>query len=320
MITMRKTTSIFLIICSVLFSCTKDFIVSDISKKALEVNSPVDDYKTSSNTITFWWQPLEGADSYNLKVVRPSFASPLEVLLDTTIASSKFILTLEPGSYEWSVKGVNSVYSTSLIPYQLQIDSSADLTGLEVKLLSPSASYTTNSSTIKFKWGSLYSASQYKLLINDGQVIDTTIIENSITLSLPSTSGSNSNFRWAVIAKNTESESKLNSIQHQVVIDLKGPATPILNFPLMSATVSLSSDTLKWKVASDVSYDSLYVSEDSTFSGISPIVFAKPFAKLSDLGLLPNSGSNFYFWKVRSFDAFGNKSSFSIVRKFKLSL
>src|SRR6185369_6148207 len=95
------STSLLLI--SFFLSCD-DFIEKDISKKNVMILSPPDGYVTNSLTQTFWWQEIDGAEQYNLQVVRPNFSSVQQLVLDTTTSGNKFNYSFLPGIYQWRIR------------------------------------------------------------------------------------------------------------------------------------------------------------------------------------------------------------------------
>jgi len=301
----------------VLFSCKKDFVVEDITKSRLTVNAPTDSLVTTTNVITFWWEELNGAESYNLQVVQPSFAKTAKLLVDTNITKNKFNLTLKPGRYQWRVKGVNAGGATVFETFNLIIDSTSDLSDQLVNLLSPSNGLITGSTIVIFKWEGLPAAKKYRIQINGGLIKDTITSLTNYPTTLKAVNNSITVFTWNVKAINDGSESSYNITPFSFTVDLKAPATPGLLAPVHFANAN-TTDTLKWVKASDAIYDSIYVSEDSLFNNTIHFFSDRSFAPISDLDLVPNAPGNYYWWRIRSFDAVGNRSNFSITRKFRL--
>jgi hypothetical protein len=95
-------TSAFLLI--LFFACRKDFIVENIESKTLTINAPADNLATTVNVVTFWWEPLDVAEKYNLQVVKPNFQSVASLVADTNVTGTKLNLTLQPGTYQWRIK------------------------------------------------------------------------------------------------------------------------------------------------------------------------------------------------------------------------
>lgn len=311
-------TTILLLV--VITACKKDFIVEDISKKTLTVNAPSPDLETDINTITFWWDPLDGAEAYNLQIVKPSFSKAVKLMLDTNLTATKFNFTFTPGVYQWRIKATNAGHSTAFQTFNIHIDTTSDLTEQIVNLLLPANGAITGNTVVTFSWKGLTAAKKYRFILNDGTLKDTTLVNSSLTCTLLAAKNTTTSFSWNVKAINDEGESQFNAAAFTLTIDRKGPGTPVLLFPGLTATVSGNSDSLKWSRGSaDVVYDSVYVSDDSTFFNLSQWRVDDVFTRLSDLNLSPSPSGSFYFWKVRSFDLYGNGSAFSARRKFHLN-
>lgn len=102
------------------FSCD-DIFETDISDDMVVLRTPSEGYATSSQSITFWWDSLEGADEYELQVVSPDMATANVLVIDTVIVKTQFAMTLTTGQYEWCVKGMNNGYETALACRSLEI-------------------------------------------------------------------------------------------------------------------------------------------------------------------------------------------------------
>ena len=72
--------SIILFCLCILLACTKDFIQKDIRKDLVNIIAPNDSLSTPNNLITFWWDELDGAETYNLQIVKPNFNAITQLL------------------------------------------------------------------------------------------------------------------------------------------------------------------------------------------------------------------------------------------------
>jgi len=309
-----------IVLLTLLLACKKDFVVSDITNKTIAINGPSNNVETTANLITFWWDALDGAEKYTLQVVKPDFAHMAQLVLDTSIATNKFKLSLQPGSYQWRIKATNAGYSTAFQTFNLKIDTTNNLGQQLVNLLNPINNFTTASRVITFQWSPVISAVKYELQINGGAVKDTSITGTSLTCTLSAAANATAAYTWNVKAINDISQTLYNPSPFIVVIDLKGPNTPGLTFPANAASV-VDSLSLKWtRNSSDVAYDSVYVAGDSLFSSVlNQQVSTQNSLRISSLGLSPSPANTYYWWKVRSFDAVGNPSAYSLKLKFRLT-
>jgi len=83
-------------------------ILKNISAECVAITSPKDSLQTESEEIIFMWDKLEGATSYNIQIVQPSFAEAEKVLVDTTIVNNRFSHELAIGKYQWRIKALNA--------------------------------------------------------------------------------------------------------------------------------------------------------------------------------------------------------------------
>ena len=92
-----------------------------ISMVKVKLLSPPDNFVTKISDQTFWWEPVKGAEVYNLQIVIPDLTNPHFLILDTTITNNAFSYSLNPGEYEWRVNASNSAYSTQYTKRSLLI-------------------------------------------------------------------------------------------------------------------------------------------------------------------------------------------------------
>ena len=120
---MKNFLKIFLVINILAFSACESFIERDISDKSIAILAPANNYSGSSLTITFWWQELTGVENYQLQVVRPSFSSTQQIVLDTLVAEDRFVYTFAtPGDYQWRIRGINNGSQTDYTIRSFSID------------------------------------------------------------------------------------------------------------------------------------------------------------------------------------------------------
>ena len=149
-----------LILAVFLFSCD-DVIEKDISKKGLNVLSPPDQFKSGNTTVNFFWDYLEGADDYQLEVVRGRFDSVVSFAVDTFIRGNQFTYNFNPGEYEWSLRALNSVSSTSYVVRSFTIDSTTNISLSSVIITFPLKDSVYKDSSLTLRWEGLFSAQSY---------------------------------------------------------------------------------------------------------------------------------------------------------------
>lgn len=301
----------------IFFNC-KDIIEEDIEEETVVLLAPANGLQTVVVSHTFWWEPVDGADNYNLQIVTPSFSNLESLVADTNLSNVQFQYTLNPGNYEWAVRAYNSASSTDFTVFVLTIDSTPDLSAQQVVLNSPSNNTATGDSTITFRWYELYNAEDYRLEIHtpdwDGQsVINPQIIDGTeYTVYL------DENFyTWGVQAQNATSSSPYTT--RDLIVDRTAPNTPVLLSPdddevINDSTLTNSTITFQWKRGANSGsaiYDSLYLYADEALTileyseYLSDTIFSYEMDAAGD-----------YFWFVRSIDAADNYSAYSSTFKF----
>jgi hypothetical protein len=307
------------------WACTKDFIVKNIKNELVTIIAPADNTKTPSNSITFWWEELEGAEKYNLQIVKPSFSGIQSLLVDSNITGTKFKYSLQPGSYQWRIKAINNGGSTQYTIYNLVIDTTSNLSTQLVIPIAPATGSITNSKFISFSWNNLSSATNYEIMIEKVTGTSTVVIKDTTTTNsfYNITLATEGNYQWKLKAFNSFSISQFNTLQ-TFTIDLTAPGNPTLLSP---TNASMIKDTiyLKWTRASVTNtitgtrYDSVYVYNDSSLSSIAS--YSKVYdtkIKIQNLAI-PLSVSSNYWWRVKSVDSVENRSGFSNSLKFRLN-
>ena len=100
--------------------------IVDISSKQVKLTSPADKHTTVNTDITFLWEKLQGANTYNIIIVKGSFDIVEDKILDIETADLDVSQTLTPGNYEWKVKGVNEISETGYTQYSFTIEESTE--------------------------------------------------------------------------------------------------------------------------------------------------------------------------------------------------
>lgn len=290
----------------ILYSCTKDVIEPDLSKETITLLAPANGYETTILTHLFWWEEVKDAEKYNLQIVSTGFSAIQDLLLDTNLTNNKFTFTLPPGLFEWRVKAFNSSSESAYSVFSLVIDSTADLSGQTIVLLSPANNLLTRTMLQTFKWDTLYNAEEYRFqVINSSSqtIIDVILIKDSTTFAL-----NEGTYTWQVRAQNATSNSLYSS--RTITVDTTAPAVSVQTFPANNDTIT-GTDSLAWARASSAIGDSLFIYPDSLVS--SPLY--KGYSTDVDYTFSGTINQD-YFWRLRSVDAAGNWSTKGTLRKF----
>jgi hypothetical protein len=306
--------TILLLLCLSSITCTEVF-EPDISNDIVEIVIPADSTITTISNQTFWWNEVEDAFGYHLQIVKPDFNNIQQLVLDSNLTGTQFEYSLSPGTYQWRVKAFNDNYSTAYTTYTITIDSTSNLSGLQVVLKTPGNGIATNDSVLYFEWYPLYNATDYRFELKDNSgspVINPQIIQDAF-IEIPSVNVpvniSDGTYTWSVQASN--SISSTSTTTRTLMVDKIPPNFPVLLYPADNATLTDTLITFSWDrgaISGTQQYDSLVIKSDTT---ISASVIAK---KLTNPSYSDSTGTGTFFWRVKSFDEAGNTTSFTKYR------
>lgn len=311
----------------VLNAC-KDIVVDDISGKTVAVLAPANNTKTPLNAITFWWEVVDGAEKYNIQIVKPDFNAIQVLVADTNVIGNKYTRSLSPGVYQWRIKATNASGSTPYTVYNLTIDTTSNLANVLVVPLSPANGYLTASKNFIFSWVQIPEATQYQIqILNSSAAVlkDTTTSNTNYVYAVSTATGAV--YSWKVKAMNNTSVSQYNT-PWTFTVDLKAPNPPALNAPVNQAVFTGTVD-FKWTrngaTLSDVRFDSIYIATDSTFPDFAIVAAARVNGtQINSASFIPTLAPNStatekYFWRVRSVDSVGNRSTYPTWFKFHVN-
>lgn len=111
---MKRSISIVLISIGIIIGAGRcsSFFEEDLTHYRIEIIAPADSICTGSQEISFWWNYANGATRYEFQLVHPQFDAVSRLLKDTVIIGNSIISDLEPGTYQWRVRGLNESSST----------------------------------------------------------------------------------------------------------------------------------------------------------------------------------------------------------------
>jgi len=298
------------------FSACKAIIEPSISDRKVVSLAPGDMTKSTSYTVSFWWEPVEDALSYNLQVVSPSFNNISTLVADTVIRSNKFILNLKPGDYEWRVSAQNGSSQTVFTRPRSFTVLLSSIKGQSVQLKSPPNNYVTNQNTAALEWSSLYGATKYTLQIdtnsfaNEGTLVyNQAIPGQQYTFTFPK----DHIYQWRVRAENDTAKADWSPV-NTMTRDHTPPGQVSITAPANYQQVSLPV-ALQWSAVATATRYSLYVfkSDSATaYSNSFPLTTSSTSYNFST-GVLGER----IVWKVAAIDAAGNEGE-GTLRSFVL--
>lgn len=282
--------------------------------KEVSLLAPVNNYETKKNILSFWWEKVEGATSYQLQVVSPDFVSTEQLILNTIIPENSYTMELPEGEYEWRVCALDSNYQT---PYTTRnftvVIPENNFPDEHVNLIAPAANLETQKNTLSFWWEVVLNATSYHLqIVSPGftspqeLILDTLVTVNSISYGL--TEGQ---YEWRVCALDSVSKSETAYTIRNFAITI-----PVNDFPDQLVELLAPADDLEtmtnnitfWWEALDeaVSYRLQIVSPD----------FSSPELMILDTEITSNSFTTSldigqYEWRVRAKNAEGQTTSYS---------
>jgi len=138
-------TSLFLWACS-------DIVSEDLDDEAVFVEAPANGVTSSEYTQTFIWREVDGAERYQLRIVKPNFTQIQQIVVDTHVTGLTFVYNFTPGEFEWGIRAKNNTSETDWFIRKITIDSSANLTGSTIILSAPANDAALNDSVLTFTW------------------------------------------------------------------------------------------------------------------------------------------------------------------------
>lgn len=305
---------------AVINSCTTDYIVEDLAGKSVSIISPADSATANTTSPLFWWNELNDATGYRIQIVWPDFSNVQQLVYDTLAVGDRFSPTLLPGrTYTWRIRPENGASNGEWVVRTLTVDSTIDLSQQNVVITQPVSNFFTQSSTVTFGWNPISEADIYRVEVRDAstQVVVTT---TTVTTTAWSSTFAEGAFEFRVRAEKTSSSDVSPYSALQFTIDQTGPAAPVPTAPANSSILVLPTTVnFTWTNANDAISDSLYISTDSTFATFNEArSFSAAQGSWSWTGA-QSTGTGYYYWQVRSFDAAGNASPYSTRFRFRVN-
>ncbi|WP_448698211.1 hypothetical protein ACFGVR_15440 [Mucilaginibacter sp. AW1-3] len=302
---------------AVLFSACSEFIEPSINSSKVYLEAPGNNYPSTSYTMNFWWDQVDNALSYRLQIVSPRFDSVAYLVTDTLIKKNTFVLTMNPGKYQWRVRAENG---SSQSPYAESRSFTVLYSSIKqqsVLLSSPANGLITNQSPVTLQWTSVYGATKYQLEIDTNNFVnESAVLLNQVYpgLQVNYTFPKDQTYQWRVRAQNDTAQAKWSAI-NTISYNRTPPGMVTLIAPINKQTVG-SPVSLQWNSTSKaVKYKVYVLKSDSTTlynAGFPAVTTATNYS--FNLGA---TGEHVY-WKVTAIDAAGNEGLPSVLRSFIL--
>jgi hypothetical protein len=306
-----------------LFTSCKEIISVNISSKTPVLILPKQDDTLQNNLVHFKWEELEGATSYRLQVVSPSFDDIDNYALDSVVTGTSNFFFLDSNQYEYKVTALNSGYEsqpTEIVRFWIGTQNGGG--SAQINLVSPAAdTYFNESFGGVFNWQNTSNVTSYEFSLRKGTsyasptiiLTESGIVTTQLTLQTPLDQGE---YHWGVLGyKDGNLTTSLST--RRFYIDTVNPLPPTLVAP--SGFVSAGDLTFSWTNVSDpgvvnsplTTYLQIAESADFSLGLVEEIVS-------SNSVIISITGSGTRYWRVQHIDAAGNVSSYSTIGQFTL--
>ncbi|NTD96998.1 fibronectin type III domain-containing protein [Agrobacterium tumefaciens] len=311
---MRHKLKLLIIFMIPLIWACNDFIEPSIEHRNITILAPADKIETNSYQQTFWWNPMADALAYRLQVVSPDFEKVSKVLIDTLIRSEKFVYTLDPGKYQWRVRGENGSSASNYSDRFLEVFPSS-LKDQILQVTSPANGIYLADQSLSLSWLRLFGAQLYRIQIDNNNFQD----ENKMILNATTDNLSflhrvleEGTYQYRIRAENTTENSKWSNVS-TFRYDITGPAAVVLKMPSEKQQVPQPVKLIWDKVTDAVSYEiTVYKTDQQT-------IYHKNYPlKLNSTEHTFNLGvaGETIAWRVRAYDQAGNAGTYSEFRTF----
>ena len=147
----------FILLCT---ACEEIFEVADISDEQVQLLAPVDQSVLTISNVSFNWNSVDEANSYEIQIATPSFLNAQQIIVDTilsvdsTYVGNRITLKLSENDYEWRVKAMNSGFETdySLSAFTVDLVGDAVYIPNTPELISPANGAELTQSEVMFSW------------------------------------------------------------------------------------------------------------------------------------------------------------------------
>lgn len=313
--------SIFLMLS--LIGCD-DFIAKNISDKTLVVLVPAVNDTVNINPVHFKWEAVEGATSYHLQVVTPSFSGISDYVIDTVITKTDFSFSLDSNVFEMKLTATNAGYTSktsSALKFWVGVHASPSSN--KIVLTAPSdTAYVNDGFNRTFTWQALASAVNYEISIRKGssfaigsiEYMKNNVSSTSITPSTNELALSEGIYWWGVKAYTATGETYYST--RKLGIDLTEPNDPLLVAPLATNLVNEGVVSFSWNNGADPGTVKSPVHSTIEVSGNSSFTDIKQSSELIGNTKSFTLTSGIYYWRVKNVDEAGNNSSYSTSVEF----
>ncbi len=272
------------------------------------LTSPASGAVVSGSSVVFRWNPVSGANRYQLRVYKGSELFK-DVPLGNVTASEQFGFTRDGSEYSWQVRSGNqngwgSNWSS------LRTFTNGELPSAPV-LVSPLS--TAPGSQVTFQWNSVTGAEEYELeVVNErtGAYEVKTSVGNATSTLQRSFPNDGSSYKWRVRARSKEGWGSWSA--YATFVNGDSPVAPVPVSPANNEVTNRSWINFQWQLVPGADRYQLEIKDSNGDVYRTVNVGNRSTSLQQDF---PVDGSD-YTWRVRSGNVNGYGSDWSAARKF----
>ncbi|MDX2362473.1 MAG: hypothetical protein QNK23_16820 [Crocinitomicaceae bacterium] len=319
-------TLIYLALLAILASSCEEIIAKDITGQLPVFIIPTQNDTVQVNPVHFKWAEMEGATSYHLMVVSPSFSSIQSYVLDSLVTDTDFYFQLDSNEYELKLVALNAGYSSDTlgpIKFWVGVQSSSSGGSGSLLLTAPSNGVYVNATFNKqFLWNTYSGATSHEISIRQGADFATgTIIDfqnnnmtgiHNSTVEFPE-----GEYHWGVKAYYLGGNTGFTT--QVFYVDTIAPNDPVLFTPVDFGFENIGNITFTWISGTDQGVIQSPV--NSIVEIATDPAFTSGYQSVSIQGstTLVNLANGIYYWRVTNLDDAGNYSYTSLHNQFTVN-
>jgi len=271
---------------------------------------------TNDNTPTLDWNDVANTSTYHIQIDDDAdFGSP--IVDDDTLTDSTYIVTspLPEGGIYWRVKSKDQTGNES--SFSGADSFTIDITPPMVPTLVLYAQAPTNNTKPTLDWNDVEDASTYHIQMDDDSDFSSTIVDDGtltnnvyiLTIPLPEKL-----IYWRVKSKDVVGNESEYSQADSFLIDMTPPAVPTL-IEYTPDPTNDNTPTLYWNDVGDASTYHIQIDNDENFSSLIIEESSLTSSVYTSTSTLPEG---VIYWRVKSKDAAGNESGYSVTDNFTI--
>ncbi len=262
-----------------------------------------------TGTPVFQWGDVAEAHHYEFQLDNAAtFPSP-NIYEETSISEFTPSEALTDGLYYWRVRTFDAAGNFSGWTATWNVRINAVPTPV-VTPLSPVDNSATNQTMPSFSWNPAAGIIRYRLQVDNTATFASPEINitSAATLYTPATALVDGVYNWRVQAQGADGLWGDWSAGFKVTIDTVKPGVPTLASPASGSVVTTSTPTFDWNDVAGAHHYEIQISSAAVFAPV-------------DVSAFPNNSTytpaamadKVYYWRVRSYDAAGNRSAWSTI-------